>query len=177
MMNAVQALFMTFFRICTFRSKPQDLPQSKELLLLCLLSYSVINFLLTLSVTGAGPAASSSLLETVLVCLITLALLWINRRPERWLKTLTAIAGAGCVIGIIALPLFFLTFVINPGDIIRSFLLMLYLCLLVWNIVIMGNILRHALETSLAAGIVFAILYLIITSILVNQLLPTVEPA
>jgi len=177
MINATSTLFMAFFRICIFRNKPQDLPQSQELLIVCLLAYAAINFLLTLNVTSAGSAVSSSLLETVLVCIITVVLLWLNHHPERWLKTLMAIAGTGCVIGIIALPLFYLTFVIRPGGLMQSIVLLLYLSLLVWNIVIMGNILRHALETSLAIGIVFAIIYIILTSMLVNQLIPAPEPA
>lgn len=177
MVNAINTLFMVFFRICIFRSKPQDLPASLELLILCLLAYSVINFLLTLIVTTFMPAVLTSVLETVLVCLITLALLWLNRRRERWLKTLMAMAGTGCVIGIIALPLFYVAFLIKPGDFIQSIVLLLYLSLLIWNIVIMGNILRHALETTLGFGIVFAIIYIVITSMLVNQLVPSLETA
>lgn len=168
---------MAFFRICTFRNKPQDLPQSQELLLLSLLAYVIINFLLTLNVANAGLAISSSLLETALVCIITVVLLRLNRHPERLLKTLMAIAGTGCVIGIIALPLFYLVFVIQPGGFMQSIVLLLYLSLLVWNIVIMGNILRYALETTLGIGIVFAVIYIILTSMLVNQLIPLPEPS
>ena len=40
----------------------------------------------------------------------------------------------------------------------------------------MGHILRNALDTSLGIGVVFALTYIIITSVLINALIPELNP-
>ena len=175
MINTITAIFQVFFSICLLRYKPQDLPQSYELLILCLVVYTAINFVLALSAATVPMAMSVSVLETFLVCVITLVILKFGRRIERWVKTLTAISGTGSVIGIIAIPLFFLIFVTGIEGLLQAVVLMFYMMLVVWNVVIMGHILRHSLDTTLGIGIIFAIIYIILTSLVMNYLVPVLE--
>jgi len=69
-----------------------------------------------------------------------------------------------------------LCFLLEVSELLQSLILMVYLALLIWNIVIMGHILRHAMETTLGVGIVFAMIYLVITSTLISVALPQLEP-
>jgi hypothetical protein len=48
----------------------------------------------------------------------------------------------------------------------------LYLPLLVWNITVIGHILRHALAIRLAGGIAVALVYAFLITLLINQYLP-----
>lgn len=172
MLKALKTLFQVFFNICLLRSKPQELPNSTELLAVCILAACVVNFLLALFSTAAANAVLASVVEIVLIGLITLAVLQLNKHPERWLKTMMALTGTGFLLGLIALPLFFISLNLQELAVIQLFAMLVYLGLIVWNIMIMGHILRHALETGFGVGILFALTYIVITSISIALLLP-----
>ena len=161
--------------MCLFRRKPQDLPQSFELLVICIIAYILINFLLGLNTSTSIRAIQSSFLETLFISIITIVILKLNHHTERWLKTLMAITGTGCVIGLFALPLFMGVFTLETGSLLRALILMVYLFLLIWNIAVMGHILRYALETTMGFGVLFALIYIVITSILIGVLMPPAE--
>lgn len=169
--QAVITLFRAFFNICLLKSRPQDLPSSYDLLLVCLFLYASINSLLAFTTTTPGYAILSGVLETFLVAVITLVILKLNRHPERWVQTLTALAGTGCILGILALPLFTGALLLNTGDFLQGLFVILYLILIIWSLAIMGHILRHALDTTMGVGVVFAIFYILITSLLIGTLI------
>ena len=168
-------LFKTFLNMCIFRYKPQDLPQSYDLLMLCLLIYTFMNVLLAMTTAPFTRALQISVLDTLIISVITLIVLRLNHHYERWIKTLMALAGTGCIIGLFALPLFAGAFLLQVSELLQSLILMIYLALLIWNIVIMGHILRHAMETTLAVGIIFALIYLIISSTLISVAIPQLD--
>jgi hypothetical protein len=176
MIKTIGVLFKTFLNMCIFRYKPQDLPQSYDLLVLCLLIYTFVNVLLAMTTAPFTRALQISVLDTIIISIITMIILRLNRHFERWHKTLMAITGTGCIIGLFALPLFAGAFLLQVSELLQSLILMVYLALLIWNIVIMGHILRHAMETTLGVGIVFAMIYLVITSTLISVALPQLEP-
>lgn len=175
MIKAISTLYLAFFEMCRFRRKPQDLPHSLDLLIVCVVIYTLINFLLGLNTSTAFRAAQASFLETLSVSIITIIILKLNRHTERWLKTLLAIMGTGSVIGLFALPLFMGLFMLDSGELLQALILMVYMVLLIWSIAIMGHILRHALETSMGFGVLFALVYIVITSILIGVLVPEME--
>ena len=172
MIKTIGVLFKTFLNMCIFRYRPQDLPQSYDLLIVCLFFYTLVNVLLAMTTAPFAQALQISVLDTAIVTIITVFILKLNRHYERWLKTLMAIAGTGCIIGLFTLPLFAGAFLLEVSELIQSVILMIYLALLIWNIVIMGHILRHAMETTLGIGIVFAVIYLVITSTLISVVIP-----
>ena len=169
--QAFNSILNTFFNICLLRSKPQDLPLSHVLLLISLFLYAVINALLAFTTTTPVNAILSGVLETFLVAVITLGILKFNHHPERWVQTLTALAGTGAILGVLALPLFTSALLLNAGDLLQGLLVILYLSLIIWSLAIMGHILRHALDTTMGVGIVFAIIYILIVSLLIGALI------
>jgi hypothetical protein len=175
MIKTITVLFKTFLSMCFFRYKPQALPQSIDLLMLCLVVYIFINVLLAMTTAPFIRALQISVLETVMIAIITIIILRLNHHHERWVKTLMAITGTGCVIGLFALPLFAGAFLLQLSGFLQTLIMVLYLTLLIWNIVIMGHILRHAMETTLSVGIVFAMIYLLITSTLISVAIPRLE--
>lgn len=166
--QAVNALFTAFFKICLLKNGPQDLPLSRELLAVCLLLYTIINILLALTTTTPPKAITSGILETGLISIITIIILRLNRHPERWVQTLTALTGTGCILGILALPLFAGSLLFDSGELLQALLVILYLTLIIWSLAIMGHILRHALDTTMGVGVLFAIIYILITSLLIG---------
>jgi len=172
MLNALNALFQVFFNICLLRGKPQELPNSVELLGVCLLAAGIVNFLLALFSTTISNAIIASIVEILLIAFITLAILQLNSHRERWLKTMMALTGTGIILSLIALPLFYISLHLQELAVVQLLAMLAYLGLIVWNIMIMGHILRHALETGFGVGILFALTYIVITSISIALLLP-----
>ena len=91
----------------------------------------------------------------------------------RFVQTLTALAGSGAIMTVIALPLVIWQSFVGVTDAnaptMPSWLLMIWM---IWNVVVVGHILRHALSTVLPLGIGLAAVYAYITFQLMRIFLP-----
>lgn len=132
------------------RQGPQDIPASGALLIVT----SLVNFALGVGINQRvqqpGPAIIVAALEIAVPFLLTWALLYGFSHTTRLLQTLTALMGCGAVIGLIIIPLLVLF-----GSLPVSLQLMIFL----WNLLVIGHILRHALEMHLLGGFFIAIGY------------------
>ena len=121
---------------------------------------------------GAVRAFQVGLLDSALLVVFIQSLLLLLQRNARILQTLTAMAGSGCLLGLIALPLVLWGQPSEAEEQVSGLLLYAWLLLLVWNLLVAGHILRHALSTSLAIGIGVALLYALFSMQLVAVLFP-----
>ena len=172
MFTGINAIFRTFIRVCLLQSRPQDLPASSILLTLSLVIYTAVNVLLALYKITVIKALQASMLESLLVSAITFIILMLCRHGERWLQTLTALAGTGCIMSLLALPIFYGSTHTSADAFLRVVIFLLYLGLLLWNVTVMAHILRHALDTTFAFGVIFALTYIFITSMLIDLVIP-----
>lgn len=164
MLETFKILFLAFFDICRLAKKPQDIPESKNFLRLCLLFYAFLSILLAALSQTADRAIVAGLLDVLMMMLFMYALLQINGKLSRWPQTVTALAGTGIIMSIVALPVYLL---IGIGDVNELSLsseqtigLLLLATLACWNIVIMSHILKHALETHFAIAFFLAMTYI-----------------
>lgn len=167
----MHALFNLFLDICLFRKGPQDIPASSILMKLCLLAYGASGFLVLLLGAPAPVALLQILLDLVLLAGLLHLVLLLNRHPGRFEQTLTALTGAGTLMGLLALPL--MQWIIRQGtggDTTLPSLLMLGL--MVWSVAIIAHILRHALDTSVWAGAMYALGYTVLSWILAGWIGP-----
>ena len=108
--------------------------------------------------------------------IFSLALLQIRGKSPRWTQTVTALAGTGIIISLIALPLYVIIGVGGSDEINSStgqaFGLLLLAILACWNITVMAHILRHALDVNFVLAIVFAITYIWIIFSFTSALIP-----
>jgi hypothetical protein len=158
----MHALFNLFLDICLFRKGPQDIPPSAVLMKLCLLGYGASGFLVLLLGTPAPVALLQILLDLVLLAGLLHLVLLLNRHPGRFEQTLTALTGTGTLLGLLALPL--MHWIVRQGtegDTTLPSLLMLGL--MVWSVAIIAHILRHALDTSVWAGALYALGYTVLS--------------
>ena len=172
MFTSIKIILREFFSICLLRRKPQDLPASRLLLNVSLASYTVVNIVLALDRIEAVKAVQAGVLESVLVTLITLVILGSSHYIKRWVQTLTALAGTGCIMSLLALPVIYGSAHAGADALVRTVLLLSYLGLLIWNVVVMAHIMRHALDTSFGFGVIFAMVYIVLTSIIINLVVP-----
>jgi hypothetical protein len=99
-------------------------------------------------------------------------LLYLLSRSARIPQTLTAMAGSGSLLGLLALPLVLWGQPAQAEEQVSGLLLYAWLLLLVWNLLVTGHILRHALSTSLGIGTGVALLYTLISMQIVAALFP-----
>ncbi len=168
----ISILFKVFFNICRLRIGPQDLPKSNELLIVCLIVYTLLDIIFVLLSEPLIDAVLAGFIETFLLMLMTFAILRIHNTSERWTQTVTALSGTGFLLGLIALPVFYGITVDNADQAFKSILLIFYTLLILWNIAIIAHILRYAIDTTFGFGILLAIGYIMITAIVIVIMLP-----
>ena len=165
-------LLRLFAAICLLRAAPQDLPASRMLLGGTLGLYSLFSWLLAIPAYGQARAVLIALLDTALLIAFILALLYLLSRGARIFQTLTAMAGSSTLLGLLALPLVLWGQPSQAEEQVSGLLLYAWLLLLVWNLLVAGHILRHALSTSLGIGVGVALLYALFSMQLVAALFP-----
>jgi hypothetical protein len=156
------ALIHFFFNISILRAKPQSLPASPFLMISTLTAYGLISLLISLIELPVIQAFFSALVDTALLVTLAFISLWIIDTPERRLQTITALAGTGSLLQLIAWPI--LLWLSSVGEADNSTLLYIprwgLLLLVIWNILVIAHILRHALSVSLPITFGISVLYM-----------------
>ncbi len=166
----LNALIQIFLDICRLRRGPQDVPASWFLFGLTAAAYFVTGVIDMSAELGWPDTLVATLLDMALMSGLLYMVLWIKLTTVRWQQTMTAFYGAGALLGLAMMPLVFWYEAAGPntaGAVLPSLLL---LAILMWQMFIIANILRHALEVPLIMGGVFAALYLFINLRILNAL-------
>lgn len=151
-------ILMSFFNMCRLRAAPQDLPYSTFLMTTALTAYFLAGLGIALAEQEFGPALLTGCVDVALLVALARLPLWITNHGARAVQTVTALAGTGTVFELIAWPL--ITAMQGMGDEPSGILSFLLLALIVWNIVVIGNILRHALDLAMWIACGIALLYI-----------------
>jgi hypothetical protein len=165
-------LIRAWFDICLLRKGPQDLPASGFFLGLSLCCYVVVSFLVAAPSAGAMEAVRLALVDTGMLITFVAALLYLQSKTARILQTLSALAGSGSLMGLLALPLVLLVNPGQPAEQVPALLAGFWLSLLIWNLFVMAHIMRHALSSSFAVGLGAAVLYTLVSLQIVATLFP-----
>ncbi|WP_455218080.1 hypothetical protein [Kaarinaea lacus] len=161
-------LLKLFVDLCRFRAAPQDLPYSQFFMALCIACYTVVGFAISLSEQPFGQSIIIAAADTSLMVGLAYLGLWARDSLPRATQTVTALAGTGTLFELIGWPL--VTYLQSLGEGETSLLSLLLLGIVIWNIVVIGHILRHALELPMWVASGIALLY-IYTSIRVMSVL------
>ena len=158
--------------ICLLRAGPQDLPAAPVFLGLVLAGYVLVDILISRINFAPGVAIAVSLLDTLLLATFVQLVLRIRAKPERFNQTLAAVAGTGLLLGLLAVPVIQGLSAAQLADQTASGLALLWLAILVWSLLVLGHILRHALDVKLATGIGIGVLYSLLSVMIVRSLFP-----
>jgi hypothetical protein len=166
----LKPLLNFFVDLCLLRVAPQDLPGSSVLLVLTSL-LNVLTGLVLIVGTRVGPdvALLEGLFEAGLMLTVLYVGLSYHGLRMRFQQAATALMGSQLLIGMLALPLVAWNNRAQSGE-----AGLLLLILMVWNMVVMGHILRHTFETRLILGIGIAVLYTLVSWNLTFMLFPVV---
>ena len=148
--------------MCLLKYRPQDVPASRELLMLSVGIYFLLDFLLAgldKNITNALPAA---LVDTVFLLVFVLLLLLLRRTPDRWTQTVTALAGTGIIFGVLLMPGVITLSESEPMTFIQQIFSVLLYLVLIWYVVVIAHIFRHAISSSFSLGIFVSMIYLLL---------------
>lgn len=170
----MKLLLLRFIDICLLRAGPQDIPTSSVLMLLSITVYCTVGFFLYLVNADLIHALILTGVDIVLMAGLAYVILWVRMLTTRYVQTLTALAGTGTLLAMIAWPvLYWLQLPAagpNPEPSLLSPILWIWWAWLLWNLVVVGHILRHALSTTFFVGALLSLSYFFI-SYSVNRVL------
>ena len=152
------SLLRIFIDLCRFRSAPQDLPYSKFLMSLCVGCYFIVGFIVAVADQPFGQSIIITSADTGLLVGLAYLGLWVRDSIPRATQTITALAGTGALFELVGWPL--VTYLQNLQEGETSGLALLLPGLVIWNIAVIGNILKHALEIPMWIGTGIALLYI-----------------
>ncbi len=154
----MRALLNFFVDICLLRAKPQDLAASTAVLGLVAVLNVLVGFLLIVTARRQVLLAlGESLLEVLLMLGVLNLALKLTDRAERFYQTASAILGSSALLGLVSLPLLGWSGAgeSSPAEFSALFLLLL----VVWSLVVLGHILRHAFDVTLGQGVLLGVVY------------------
>jgi len=154
----MNALLTLLFNIMRLRATPQDLPSSVFLMFLCIGSYFLVGLGISTLDQTFGLAFLSATIDTILLIGLAYLALWVRGYQGRSVQTVTAFAATGSMFELIGWPLVAYLQQVSTGG--PSSLSILLLLLVIWNIMVIGHILRHALEVPMWVGTGIALLYI-----------------
>jgi hypothetical protein len=164
-------LVKVFWDIALLRRGPRDLPASRALLALIAALYLAVGVLQLRLVYPPRVA----LLHAVTDLAFTVASFWlclaIGRRRYRVLQTLTAVLGTGVLLAPAAMLMFFVGLGFQPDAPATPALRhLLFVPVVVWEVAVLANIARRALEAPLVTGIAVASTYYLLGLVIESQL-------
>ena len=165
-------LLTIWLDICLLRAGPQDLPVSQVLLGLTLVSYTLVSTLLSLPGYPAFTSLQIALTDLVLLVAFAGSVLYLTGNMARFNQTLSALAGAGTLLGLLALPLVQSLYLAEDAEQISIAVLMFWLLLMGWNLLVVAHIIRHALSVILPIAVGIAVLYTMVAMQLITMLFP-----
>lgn len=159
-------ILKSFFALCLLRLRPQDLPAAPALAAFAAICYVAAGLAMALQHMSPAGAVGLVLLDTVLFGFLIWVLLWVRLMMHRYLQTFTAMLGASAILEMVAVPLVIWQQSAITGDAVTTMAVIVSLLLwawLFWSLLVLGHILRHAIDTILPIGVMLALLYMFVT--------------
>ena len=166
--DAGMILLLRFIAICRLRAGPADVPASPWLLRVAVLAY----FISGIFVSHVDHRWSVSLVASAADTLFLLALAWLVLRVKqygnRYLQTVTSIAGSNAIIALVSLPVLMLFRLVEPHGQLTMLVLLFVILLVIWNLMVTAHILREALELQAGMAVIVTVIYTVLSLIVVG---------
>lgn len=160
-----------FISLCLLQSGPADAPRSLNLSVQTLLAYLSIGWLISMLHLEFYEGLLSSLIDMVLLIAMTGGLLAVRGYTARLQQTLTALMGAGILLGILALPLLlWLDTTAQQTGLSPRLASLLLIGLMMWSIAVTAHIMRQALSVTFTVGVLVAVIYALVSIQVMNFL-------
>ena len=145
--------------MCLLRRGPQDVPPSQIITAGALLAYAILSFFGVLLRLPAESALLFAVVDVALLAAFTSVALWIRFLSQRRQQTLAAMAATGAILEAAALPVFYWQAQVANSSMEALPVLLLWI-LMIWNLAVVANIMRHSLNVPMVISGAFAALYI-----------------
>ena len=169
-------LLNRFVDLCLLRCGPQHLPRSIGLMLFSVFAYVIVGRIYSAFFVTAQYSPLRPVFSLLVLVGVPYALVAARGFPERFVQTLTALAGTGCLLSLAILPMVGAI----PGENvalsgIQEIVYVAFLALYFWAFVVEGSIYRHALNIPLPLGIALSVLLTIAFMFVDSMLFPNLQ--
>lgn len=173
----ISAVYHGLAAISRFEQGPDTLPYSSPLVTSVLSAYALVKIGIAFLTMPVGVAFISGLVDTLLSVTIVAGVLAFRRFPNRIIQTLTAFAGIGTAINLVAFV--GMSFVnLSPHHLLETYVPRVFTVpLMFWNLAINAHIFRHALSTRFVQGLGLALLIAAASGLLTTMIHPAIQPA
>lgn len=154
----MNSLFSTLLQLLRLRAGPQDLPSSWTVATGLLALYVALG-MYSGQALGVGNAVARSLAINVLQVVAVAVMLRLRGFPERLPQTISALAGTGVLLGLLAHVLLLQA---NP-EVNQPLLGLGWFAVFIWSLVVDAHIYRNALAVSLSVGVLIAVLLMAVS--------------
>jgi hypothetical protein len=169
MLSLVQA----FLQITLRQLGPEDLPDSRFLLTLTLLSYVLAQVPVAVLLYGwSAPAIRVIAIDALLLAGFFWGLLRLTGRSNRYTRSLTALLGTGAILTLIQWPLAWWWKTTGAGNEAPIGATLGLLAMVIWSLVVQAHIVSRALSSPFGAGLMVALAYFLINYQLSGQVAP-----
>jgi hypothetical protein len=162
-----------FLQITLRRRGPEDLPDSRFLLLMAGVVYVLAQGFLALPVYHSPLTLGRSLvIDLLLLCGCLWGLLRLTGHAPRYRQTLTAMFGTGALLGVCMLPFNYWLDLAAGADKAAFGPTIGLLAVVSWSLAVNGHIFSRALSAPFAAGLAIAIAYFFLNYLVFTQFGP-----
>ena len=161
-------IIKAFFDMCLLRRQPQDIPASRELLVFTVGIYLLITFLVVELDQMVTDTILAGLIDTGFLLAFVYLLLFLCRKASRWTQTVTALAGTGIIFSVLVIPIIIGTFDSDPMTPVQQIFYLFQYIILIWYVVVLAHIFRHAISSSFVTGMFISIIYVLSSLILIE---------
>ena len=155
-------LVRTLADIALLRGDPSGLPSSWASVSVFVLTYAVADIVVALT-ASVQPILARTAVDLALTLPFFWLLLAITRRSHRFPQTINAALGVYVLLAPIIVLLLFLWNSARSSDALELLITASFTILTIWYLLIMGHILRSALETGLVTGFAIAVTWLVVS--------------
>ncbi|MDX1334300.1 MAG: hypothetical protein R3312_00840 [Gammaproteobacteria bacterium] len=147
-----------FLEIALMMRPPQELPASRSLMYLAVITYSLVSLLLIWPKLGALVGLLLVIAEVMVISIFIQLILYVKKHPGRFVQALTAVMGAGVVISVLMLPLVYGVYTAGGVEQVSSMVLLVIYILFAWSLTVNAFIFRYAFDLpNLFIGIVYSL--------------------
>ena len=160
-------LVRQYFYLALLMRRPQDV-SANELTLPFGLALSLVTYVITLAaLIGIGPAVLRAVADLTLTGAALYVALYLTGKSARFAQSFGGYCGAVAIVNLAALPLY-----VGQGSRAAESVGLGDFVLLVWNLSLIGHVIRHTFEVRLPIGILYAFGYVLVITSLLASLLP-----
>lgn len=167
----MKQLILFFWEICLLKKGPQDLPTSRFLLNITMALYFFTGVLYGVYNKAFLISLAQVTMDIFIFIVFLKMILSLSNYSSRFIQTVTAIFGISAVFTMLGLPLMYLRDTLL-NDALLLLVSYLFLAIIIWNIVVIGHIFRHALSITLFVGVLMGLLYVFIANSIMAFMIP-----